>query len=77
MKFDYKTILESLNRELNLDEILEVKKALLAYDLGLENPTQEQEEHLNETMEYYLNDEDITFFIDKDIIDYYNSCKKE
>lgn len=77
MKFDYKTILESLNKELNLDEILEVKKALLAYDLGLENPTQEQEEHLNETMEYYLNDENITFFIDKDIIDYYNSCKKE
>lgn len=77
MKFDYKTILESLNRELNLDEILEVKKALLAYDLGLENPTQEQEEHLNETMKYYFNDENITFFIDKDIIDYYNSCKKE
>ena len=77
MKFDYKTILESLNRELNLDEILEVKKALLAYDLGLENPTQEQEERLNKTMEYYLNDENITFFIDKDIIDYYNSCKKE
>ena len=77
MKFDYKTILDSLNRELNLEEILEVKKALLAYDLGIENPTQEQEKCLNETMEYYLNNEDITFFIDKDIIDYYSFSKEE
>lgn len=74
MKFDYKTILESLNKELNLDEILEVKKALLAYDLGLENPTQEQEERLNKTINFYLNSDDN--FVDFEIINYYDILER-
>lgn len=74
MKFDYKTILDSLNRELNLDEILEVKKALLAYDLGLENPTPEQEERLNKTINFYLNSDDN--FVDFDITNYYDILER-
>lgn len=74
MKFDYKTILDSLNRELNLDEILEVKKALLAYDLGLENPTPEQEERLNKTINFYLNSDDN--FVDFEITNYYDILER-
>ena len=74
MKFDYKTILESLNRELNLDEILEVKKALLAYDLGLENPTPEQEERLNKTINFYLNSDDN--FVNFEITNYYDILER-
>ena len=74
MKFDYKTILDSLNRELNLEEILEVKKALLAYDLGLENPTPEQEERLNKTINFYLNSDNN--FVDLEIMQYYDILER-
>lgn len=74
MKFDYKTILDSLNRELNLEEILEVKKALLAYDLELKNPTPEQEERLNKTINFHLDSKDN--FVDLEIIRYYDILER-
>lgn len=38
-KFYWKDLYESMKRELSLEDILEIKKAIIAYDMQIENNT--------------------------------------
>ena len=48
-----------------------VKKVLLAYDLGYEEYTEEVDDILEKVYEFYMDNDDITFFENTDIIEYH------
>ena len=48
-----------------------VKKVLLAYDLGYEEYTEEVDAILEKVYEFYMDNDDITFFENTDIVEYY------
>ena len=48
-----------------------VKKVLLAYDLGYEEYTEEVDAILEKVYEFYMDNDDITFFENTDIIEYH------
>lgn len=59
---------------LDFDEILELKQALLAYDLGLESSSIKLEEidKVESAFDFYYENDDLTYFVDERIIDAYN-----
>ena len=59
---------------LDFDEILELKQALLAYDLGLESSSIRLEEidKVENAFDFYYENDDLTYFVDERIIDAYN-----
>lgn len=59
---------------LDFDEILELKQALLAYDLGLESSSIRLEEidKVESAFDFYYDNDDLTYFVDERIIDAYN-----
>lgn len=63
---------------LDFDEILELKQALLAYDLGLESSSIKLEEidKVENAFDFYYNNDDLTYFIDERIIDAYNDMEE-
>ena len=69
-------MIEKLKKIENLDfnEILELKQALLAYELGLESNTItfEQINKIENAFNFYYENDDIAYFIDERIIDTYN-----
>ena len=69
-------MIEKLKKIENLDfnEILELKQALLAYELGLESNTItfEQINKVENAFNFYYENDDIAYFIDERIIDTYN-----
>lgn len=48
-----------------------VKKVLLAYDLGYEEYTEEVDAILEKVYEFYMDNDNITFFENTDIIEYH------
>ena len=48
-----------------------VKKVLLAYDLGYEEYTEEVDAILEKVYEFYMDNDNITFFENTDIVDYH------
>lgn len=48
-----------------------VKKVLLAYDLGYEEYTEEVDAILEKVYEFYMDNDDITFFENTDIVEYH------
>ena len=69
-------MIEKLKKIENLDfnEMLELKQALLAYELGLESNsiTFEQINKVENAFNFYYENDDIAYFIDERIIDTYN-----
>lgn len=69
-------MIEKLKKIENLDfnEMLELKQALLAYELGLESNTItfEQINKIENAFNFYYENDDIAYFIDERIIDTYN-----
>ena len=59
---------------LDFNEMLELKQALLAYELGLESNTItfEQINKIENAFNFYYENDDIAYFIDERIIDTYN-----
>ena len=59
---------------LDFSEMLELKQALLAYDLGLESNTItfEQIDKVENAFNFYYEKDDLTYFVDERIIDTYN-----
>ena len=59
---------------LDFSEMLELKQALLAYDLGLESNTItfEQIDKVENAFDFYYENDDLTYFVDERIIDTYN-----
>lgn len=66
--WDWKELYDCLLREANLEDFKELYKALLAYSSGDENPN---EEKLNEVINYYFDDDNITSFVNEQLIDKY------
>jgi len=64
--------------KMNLDEVLELKEALIAYDLGLEsnNITLQEIEKVQNAFNFYWENDDLTYFIDERIIDVYNDMEE-
>lgn len=60
----------------NFDELMEFKKAFLAYEMGLysNSITLEQIDALDVAIEYYYDQDDISFFTDERIIDAFDAC---
>ena len=48
-----------------------VKKVLLAYDLGYEEYTEEVDAILEKVYEFYMDNDNITFFENTDIVEYH------
>lgn len=68
---------EKLKVLVNMDynEMVELKQALLAYDLGFEEPenmTLEEIERVEKAFDFYYENDDLTYFIDERIVDAYN-----
>lgn len=64
--------------KMDYDEIIELKQALLAYDLGFEEPknmTLKEIEKVEKTFDFYYSNDDLTYFIDERIIDAYNDME--
>ena len=60
---------------MDYDEMVELKQALLAYDLGFEEPenmTLEEIERVEKAFDFYYENDDLAYFIDERIIDAYN-----
>lgn len=66
--WDWKELYDCLLREANLNDFKELYKALLAYSSGDENPN---EKKLNEIINYYFDDDNITSFVNEQLIDKY------
>lgn len=65
--------------KMGYQDILDLKKALLAYDLGIvSNEIKDTEkDNLDNVIDYYYKNDDITFFINEKLIDYYYSLYDE
>ena len=63
---------------LDFSEMLELKQALLAYDLGLESNTItfEQIDKVENAFNFYYENDDLTYFIDERVIDAYNDMEE-
>ena len=64
---------------MSYDEMVELKQALLAYDLGFEEPenmTLEEIERVERAFDFYYENDDLTYFIDERIIDAYNDMEE-
>lgn len=59
---------------LSYEETIELKQALLAYDLGLTSKTISlgEIEKVESAFDFYYENDDLTYFIDERIIDAYN-----
>lgn len=66
--WNWKELYDCLLREANLEDFKELYKALLAYSSGDENPN---EKRLNEVISYYFDDDNITSFVNEQLIDKY------
>ena len=65
--------------DMDYDEMVELKQALLAYDLGFEEPenmTLEEIERVEKAFDFYYENDDLTYFIDERIIDVYNDMEE-
>ena len=66
--------------DMDYDEMVELKQALLAYDLGFEEPenmTLEEIERVEKAFDFYYENDDLTYFIDERIIDAYNDMEEQ
>jgi hypothetical protein len=70
VKWTANELLDTLNRETNVEEIKELYKALIAYGCGLDKITEEIDNILEDVVEldYYANDY-IRGFVNDDIMD--------
>ena len=70
VKFDAKELLESIHRELTQEDINELYKALVAWNVGLEDITPEDDAKLDKVIDYYFDKDYIRGFINEEILDY-------
>lgn len=67
-KWNANELLESLNKETNVEEIYELYKALLAYSVGLDEITTEVDEILDDIIyNDYMENDSITTFVNEEL----------
>jgi len=74
VKWTAQELLDTFNKETNLEELNELYKALIAYNLGC---TTIEEDKLNEVLEYYYSQDFIYSIINQDVIDYANEILEQ
>ena len=67
---DKNAILKDLNENYSLADIAELYKALIAREIGLEKITDEDNEKLEEVLEWYYDTDYLVNFINEDIYNY-------
>lgn len=70
MKITAQEVLESITREYGIDDVNELYKGLIAYNLGIEKIDEKVNEKLDEVIEHYYEDDNITSFINDDLFNY-------
>ena len=70
VKFTANELLDSINRELSQGDINEIYKALVAWNVGLQEIKAEDEEKLNKVIDYQFDKDYIRGFINEEILDY-------
>lgn len=70
LKFNANELLDSMNRELNGDEMNEIYKALIAYNMGLNEITPEINEKLENVLDFYYDADHINGMVNEDIMFY-------
>lgn len=70
MKFTANELLDSFNREFNPSEMYELYMALIAYNLGLKEITQNQYLDLQNVINYYIESDYISGIVNQDVMDY-------
>ena len=65
-KWTAQELLEMFDKETNVEEMNELYKALLAYSMG----ATEIDKDLDKVIDFYYNNDNITSFINEDIIFY-------
>lgn len=69
-KFTANELLDSINREFSQGDINEIYKALVAWNVGLEEIKPEDEKKLDKVIDYYFDKDYIRGFINEEILDY-------
>ena len=69
-KFTANELLDSINREFSQGDINEIYKALVAWNVGLQEIKPEDEEKLDKVIEYYFDKDYIRGFINEELLDY-------
>ena len=69
-KFTANELLDSINRKFTQGDINEIYKALVAWNVGLEEIKPEDEEKLDKVIDYYFDKDYIRGFINEEILDY-------
>lgn len=67
--WDAQDLLDCINRECSVGDIVELYVALLSYELGL---TKVDRELSKEVMRWYYDNDDLTSFLNSEVIDYAN-----
>lgn len=70
VKFNANELLESIHKELSQMDINEIYKALVAWNVGLENISAEDNAKLDKVIDYYFDKDYIRGFINEEILDY-------
>mgnify|MGYP003326595414 CR=1 FL=1 len=70
LKFNANDLLDSFNREMNQDEMNELYKALIAYNMGLATITDYDDSLLEKVIDYYFENDNISGLIQEDIMQF-------
>jgi len=72
MKFTASELFESLHREMNIEELNEIYKALIAYSIGLPQGHYNEiiDDIMDRTLEFYYDNDNFTSLIQEDLFDY-------
>ena len=74
MKFKAQELLNSLNKEMSIEDIQEIYKALIAYSLNIDTI---DEEKFASIINFYYDASYILGFVNQDILDYANQVLNE
>lgn len=74
MKFKAQELLNSLNKEMSIEDINELYKAIIAYSLGLETIDNDKFETI---INFYYENPVIMNFANQELIDFANSLYNE
>lgn len=73
VKFTAKELLDSFNREFSQADINEIYKALVAWNLGYQEISEEGNKLLDKVIDFYFEQDNIRGFINDEILDYAES----
>lgn len=74
IKWTSQELLDMFNKETNVEEMQELYKALIAYELGI---TEINDYKFNKIIDFYYKKDFITSFINEDLFEYANTLLQD